>query len=145
MLGGIDLDPASCAQANQTVRAARYYTREDDGLAQPWKGRVWLNPPYLRQAGAFVARLAEAYAAGDVTAGIVLVNVHSADAQWFRPLWDRLLCFSYGRIQFANPGGTPAQGMFGSVFAYFGPDGPAFAAGFARFGALMMPWRERAA
>ncbi len=45
VLGGIDLDPASCAQANETVQAARYCGVADDGLKQEWKGRVWLNPP----------------------------------------------------------------------------------------------------
>jgi hypothetical protein len=44
VLGGIDLDPASNAIAQATVRAGRYYSKDDDGLAQPWHGRVWLNP-----------------------------------------------------------------------------------------------------
>ena len=51
VLGGIDLDPASTDEANRTVRAARYFTEDDDGLRQDWSAdgarpRVWLNPPY---------------------------------------------------------------------------------------------------
>jgi hypothetical protein len=55
LMGSIDLDPASCAEANAIVKAAQYMTLADpsmpggrpvDGLsARPWKGNVFLNPP----------------------------------------------------------------------------------------------------
>lgn len=44
-LGGIDLDPASCPEANALVRARKIFTREDDGFTKSWHGKVFLNPP----------------------------------------------------------------------------------------------------
>jgi hypothetical protein len=45
VLGAFDLDPASCPEANATIKATRIYTRADDGLTKPWANRVFLNPP----------------------------------------------------------------------------------------------------
>ena len=57
--GSFTLDPC-CRREN--AKASQFFTKEDDGLAQLWTGRVWLNPPYsapapwLRKAIASVAR-----------------------------------------------------------------------------------------
>ena len=137
VLGGIDLDPASCEEANRTVQAATFYSEHDPGLDHEWKGRVWLNPPYGRLAGQFIEYLASEHTAGRVTAAVALVNAHCTDTAWFRPLWDHALCFTYGRLNFAA--GTAARGgsTHGSVFAYLGPDLEAFKAEFARYGAVV--------
>jgi hypothetical protein len=45
-LWGLDLDPASCPEANRIVQAKDIFTRVDDGLFQRWKANtVWCNPP----------------------------------------------------------------------------------------------------
>jgi hypothetical protein len=34
--GTIDLDPASCREANRVVRATKFFTKDDDGLQHDW-------------------------------------------------------------------------------------------------------------
>jgi hypothetical protein len=41
-----DLDVAAPPGGPWHVPARRYFTATDDGLAQPWEGLVWCNPPY---------------------------------------------------------------------------------------------------
>jgi len=41
----IELDPASTALANERICARMFYTERENGLAQRWRGRVFLNPP----------------------------------------------------------------------------------------------------
>ena len=46
VLGTIDLDPFSCAKANDVVRAARYYDGlHADGWEAIWFGLLFVNPP----------------------------------------------------------------------------------------------------
>lgn len=44
-LGKFDLDPCSPV-VRPFDTAKKHYTQADDGLCNPWMGRVWLNPPY---------------------------------------------------------------------------------------------------
>ncbi len=41
-----DLDVAAPVEGGDCVPARARYTRTDDGLAQPWHGFVWCNPPF---------------------------------------------------------------------------------------------------
>lgn len=64
VMGGIDLDPASSAAANRTVRAARIFTKTENGLFLPWcnedgsPSRLFENPPggLVDEAGREVIR-----------------------------------------------------------------------------------------
>jgi hypothetical protein len=137
VLGQIDLDPASSATANETVQATTYYHAENDGLEHPWNGRIWLNPPYGTIGPAFVTRLIEEYQAGSVKEAIVLVNSNCVPTKWFRPLWNYVLCFHYGRINF-NEGTEERTGStHGSVFVYLGPNPDAFDQEFTQFGVIV--------
>lgn len=138
VLGKIDLDPASSKTANKTVKATHIYTAADDSLRQPWKGRVFLNPPYGRLAGDFIQRLVLEYQAGEVKAAIALVNAHCTDTEWFQPLWDYTVCFTDHRIDFDSAGRQKhTTSTHGSAFAYMGPHDEKFLREFSAFGAVM--------
>jgi hypothetical protein len=49
---GLTFDIDVCAPPGgiEWIPAKRYFTQEDDGLLQPWEGRVWMNPPYSAPA-----------------------------------------------------------------------------------------------
>jgi DNA N-6-adenine-methyltransferase (Dam) len=140
VLGGIDLDPASSVLANQTVRAGRIFTADDDGLQAPWRGRVWMNPPYGGLAGSFVAKLLEHHEAGEVPAAVVLASAHATDTEWFGPLFRHTLCFTDHRIHFTPVGRPASSANHGSVFVYLGPEPARFAQHFQRFGHLVKSW-----
>lgn len=69
VLGKIELDPASHPDANAIVGAERYFTQEDDGLKQPWHGRVLLNPPG-GLVNAFWSKLVKEWFAGHIHSAI---------------------------------------------------------------------------
>ena len=55
---GFSLDPCS-TDANAKCR--RHFTRETDGLVQSWRNEVvFMNPPYGRDIGRWMARAHEA-------------------------------------------------------------------------------------
>jgi DNA N-6-adenine-methyltransferase (Dam) len=140
VMGGIDLDPATSARANRTVKAARIFTAESDGLAHEWAGRVWLNPPYGKGSGQFTTKLIEEYDAGRVVAAVLLLNAYGFDAEWFRPLWRFPICFTDHRIQFTSPQRETGGPANGNIFAYLGTDDRRFADVFRQFGQVVRAW-----
>ena len=135
VLGGIDLDPASCAYANQTIRAKTFYDKEADGLAHEWRGRVWLNPPYSQPLAAqFGAKLIEEYEAGRVIAAVMVQNA-STDTGWFHDLAAKCwICLTRGRINFDREDGESAANRYGQAFFYLGPEPKRFVSIFKGLG-----------
>ena len=137
VMGRIDLDPASNDEANEIVKAGTYYTEEMDGLSQEWFGNVWLNPPYGSACRAFIERTITLKIEGRIDQAVILVNANSNDTGWFRPLWDHLLCFTYGRVNFYGPNGQESGPTHGSCFVYLGDRAEEFKRVFSKIGAVV--------
>ena len=142
-MGSIDLDPASSAIANQTVRAEKYYTKEDDGLMQPWFGNIWLNPPYCRS---LISQFSSAtiIKRPDYDQAIVLVN-NATETRWFQDLLRNCnsFCIFNGRIKFIDVDGkTCGTSLQGQIIFYFGSNLQKFKENFSPFGILCNPMSE---
>lgn len=120
-LGPFDLDP--CAPiVRPWPTADRHFTIEDDGLAQPWDGFVWLNPPYGRKTYRWLDKLA------DHGNGLALIFARTETRGFMATVWERAdaMLFLYQRLTFRlpdgtepeNPGGGPNAGAPSVLIAY---------------------------
>ena len=146
-MGSIELDPASCAFANETVKAKHYYTAEENGLELPWYGRVWLNPPFGRSQmpgkkmnqGLWIRKLLQEWEMGHVLQAVLLTTCRP-DTSWFHPLWQFPICFADHKVGFY----LPEEGQIlqehshahGTLFVYLGFDEQRFIDIFSRFGRI---------
>jgi ParB family chromosome partitioning protein len=139
-LGCIDLDPASCEHANQTVGASTIFTKEDNGLSKKWSGKVWMNPPYAQPLCAqFCERVSSAYDNGEIEAAIVLVN-NATETKWFQRMLKSAtaVCFPEGRIRFHSPEGEKGAPLQGQALVYFGECIDMFRKQFEEFGKVTL-------
>ena len=136
-MGGIDLDPASSPVANKTVQATRFFTAEDDGLLWPWRGRIWLNPPYRNGlVDQFINKLLQEVALKQVTQAILLLN-NATETRWGQRVLSisSCWCFPASRIRFLTPAGAkPGVPLQGQMLLGVGCSPERFAASFASLG-----------
>lgn len=111
-LGEFDLDP--CAPVDRPwPTATRHYTINDDGLSQPWNGRVWLNPPYGAEAGKWLRRLVVH------ARGTALIFARTETEAWHCYVWSHAsaIAFLRGRLHFHHVGGERAEHNAGAPSA----------------------------
>jgi len=83
--GGFDLDPC-CLPVS--AKAPQFYTPEDNGLASPWFGRVWMNPPYGRTIGDWTTRAREAVDTGHAELVVGLLPARTDTVWWHRDVME---------------------------------------------------------
>lgn len=113
-----DLDVCSPPGGVPWIPAAQRFTLEDDGLAQPWVGRVWMNPPYSN-ATPWLNRFVEH------ANGVALLP--TAKSLWLDTLWASsaavVIGEGGGEMHFVREGGgKPVRIWFPVLFAAFGAE-----------------------
>ena len=101
-LGSFDLDPCAAPSPRPWSTAARHIELPEDGLAANWgEGRIWCNPPYGRNIGKWLEKMAKH------GSGIALTFARTEmDAfGWVWPYAAGVL-FIAGRLHFYLPDGT---------------------------------------
>lgn len=105
ILERIDVDPASCRIAQDRVRAGRWFGPVENGLVQPWEGRVWLNPPFSDMETWVDAAIERVQAGGDTEAVLLCCHANTENT-WWHKLAAYPVALSRGRVRYLRPDGT---------------------------------------
>lgn len=111
--GDFDLDPC-CTE--DSAKAARFFTREMDGLSQEWTGKVWMNPPYGRTIKHWMKKAYESSLNGATV--VCLVPARTDTAWWHDFSMKGHIEFIRGRLKF---GGHKNSAPFPSALVVFTP------------------------
>ena len=138
VMGEIDLDPISNEVAQQWIGATNYYTLAQDGLSQPWFGRVWLHPPAGQKTAKWTNKACAEYESGRVVEAIILVKP-AVDSKWFRKLSCLFpLCLPYQSLLLLDDQGQ-AQSKQGNAIFYLGQKTQQFQQVFGAIGSVSSP------
>lgn len=103
-----------CADSTN-AKCERFFSSAENGLLQPWAPEVcWMNPPYGREIGKWVAKAYEESRRG---AKVVCLLPSRTDTRWFHDYCVRgRITFIRGRLKFGD-GKGPAP--FPSMIVVF--------------------------
>lgn len=101
----------------ENAKCEKFYTPDMDGLSQPWKGRVWCNPPYGREIGQWVRKAFFAFISGGAEVVVMLLPART-DTRWFHEyIYNKAeIRFIKGRLKF---GGSTNSAPFPSMVVVF--------------------------
>lgn len=110
------------ASSDENALCAKHYTKETDGLAHSWSGeRVWCNPPYGREIGAWCEKAYRETRDG-VTLVVMLVPART-DTRWYHD-WIQgkaaEVKFIKGRLKFTLGGASQNAAPFPSMLVRWG-------------------------
>jgi hypothetical protein len=112
-----DLDVCAPHGGISWIPADRHYTIDEDGLAQPWSGRVWMNPPFSNSTPWVDKWIEHAN-------GIALVP--TSRAQWWGRLWNSEAAIAHPvstpMFRFVTPSGQRKNIYMPIVFAALGQE-----------------------
>lgn len=136
-----DLDVAADDEAHV---CERYYTIRENGLIQPWTGRVWCNPPYS-DIGSWVVRAWLAMATGECSLVAMLLPSNRQEQPWWQ---EKIEVARDGRIP-PEPWGAPRSISLTTHYLpgrqSFGHPGNPLGVGVGspEFGCVLLVWRPR--
>jgi len=113
--GPFDVDV--CADS-ANAKAAKFFDRETNGLAQDWSGLCWMNHPYGKEIGAWMAKAKESASRG---ATVVCLVPSRTDTRWWHESVQghAEVRFIRGRLKF---GGAKNSAPFPSALVVYRPE-----------------------
>ena len=102
----------------QNAKCRKYFTPEMNGLLQSWYGVCWMNPPYGREIGRWIAKAVGEVQVGNAERVVCLVPART-DTAWWHELVMRCgeIHFLRGRVRFE---GAEHAAPFPSAIVVFG-------------------------
>ena len=128
--GQIELDP--CGNRKSLVRAKRQYllSCKEDGLMLPWRGKVFVNPPFA-DVGTWLYKAS--IEAERIGGEIIFLMPSRTDTKAWQEVVPtaQAVCFWKGRIRFV---GAPASAPCPTALIYWGRNASRFNRVFAPYG-----------
>jgi site-specific DNA-methyltransferase (adenine-specific) len=100
----------------ENAKCPAYFTKIDDGLKQPWTGRVWCNPPYGRGLERWVKKALESVRSGTAEVVVCLLPARVNTAWWHAYAAQGEVRFPRGRLRF---GAAASDAPFSSAVVVF--------------------------
>lgn len=120
-LGEFDTDPATPEEGMPWPTATVMYKPSEDGLLKPWRGRIWLNPPYASTEITKWMKRMSLY-----NNGIALVFARTETKFFQKYVFQKAtsILFISGRLTFHHSNGEKAKGTGGapSVLIAYGEE-----------------------